>query len=180
MTTLTTETYAIDPAHSGVEFSVRHLMISKVRGRFSGVSGTVEVPAGASVPASVGAEIDVASVDTREAQRDAHLKSADFFHAEEFPTMRFTSTKIESKGGDRLEIAGNLEIRGTTHPVTLDGAFEGRAKDPWGNDRIAFSGSTRINRKDFGLGWNQALETGGVVVGETVDITLEIEAVAKK
>ncbi len=180
MTTLTTETYAIDPTHSGVEFSVRHLMISKVRGRFSGVAGTIEIPAGGSVPTSVQAEIDVASIDTREAQRDGHLKSPDFFHAEDFPKIRFTSTKIESKGGDRLEIAGNLEIRGTTHPVTIDGAFEGRAKDPWGNDRLALSGSARINRKDFGLVWNQGLESGGVLVGDTVDITLEIEAVAKK
>jgi polyisoprenoid-binding protein YceI len=180
MSTLTTETYALDPTHSGVEFSVRHLMISKVRGRFSAVSGTIEIPSGTSIPTAVHAEIEASSIDTREGQRDGHLKSPDFFDVEHYPKLRFTSTKIESKGGDRLSIAGDLEIRGVTKPVTLDAAFEGRAKDPWGNERIALSGSTSINRKDFGLTWNQVSETGGLLVGEKIDITLEVEGVAKK
>ncbi len=179
MSTLTTETYAIDPIHSGIEFSVRHLAISKVRGRFSAVSGSVEIPAGSSVPTSVTAEIDVASIDTRDAQRDGHLKSEDFFHADAHPKIAFKSTRIESKGGDRLEIAGDLEIRGVTKPVTLEGSFEGRATDPWGNARIALSGSTTINRKDFGLVWNQISETGGLLVGEKIEITLDVEAIAK-
>ena len=179
MSTLTTETFAIDPAHSGVEFSVRHLAISKVRGRFSGVSGTIEIPAGSSIPSAITAEIDVATIDTREAQRDGHLKSEDFFHASEYPKITFKSTHI-AQSGDGLAISGNLEIRGVTKPVTIDGAFEGRAKDPWGNARVALSGSTSINRKDFGLVWNQPLETGGLLVGEKIDITLEVEGIAQK
>jgi polyisoprenoid-binding protein YceI len=180
MSTLTTEIFAIDPAHTGVEFSVRHLAISKVRGRFSAVSGTIEVPVGSSLPTSVAAEIEVASIDTRDAQRDGHLKSADFFLAEQYPAIRFTSTNIVSKGGDKLAVSGELEIRGITHPVTIDAAFEGRAKDPWGNDRVALSGSLRIDRKDYGLVWNQGLEAGGLLVGEHIDITLDVEAIAKK
>jgi polyisoprenoid-binding protein YceI len=179
MSTLTTETFAIDPAHSGVEFSVRHLAISKVRGRFSAVAGTIEIPAGSSIPSAITAEIDVASIDTREAQRDGHLKSEDFFHASEYPKITFKSTQI-TQSGDGLTISGDLEIRGVTKPVTIDGAFEGRAKDPWGNARVALSGSTSINRKDFGLVWNQPLETGGLLVGEKIDITLEVEGIAKK
>jgi polyisoprenoid-binding protein YceI len=180
MSTLITETFAIDPSHSGVEFSVRHLAISKVRGRFSAVAGTIEIPAGSDVPSALSAEIEVDSIDTRDAQRDGHLKSEDFFHAGEYPKLRFTSTRIESAGGNRLTIAGDLEIRGVTKPVTIDGAFEGRAKDPWGNERVALSGTTSINRKDFGLVWNQPLETGGLLVGEKIEITLEVEAIAKK
>jgi polyisoprenoid-binding protein YceI len=180
MSTLTTEIFAIDPTHTGVEFSVRHLMISKVRGRFSAVSGTIELPTGTSVPESIHVEIEVASIDTRDAQRDGHLKSPDFFDAAVYPKILFKSTRIESKGGNRLALTGDLEIHGVTKPVTIDATFEGRTKDPWGNDRIGLSGSTSLNRTDYGLVWNQGLETGGLLVGETIEITLEVEGVAKK
>lgn len=180
MSTLTSEIFAIDPTHTGVEFSVRHLMISKVRGRFSTVSGTIEIPIGSDVPVSIQVEIDVASIDTREAQRDGHLKSADFFDSAVYPKIIFKSTSVESKGGNRLAVTGDLEIRGVTKPVTIDAAFEGRTKDPWGNDRVGLSGATSLNRTDYGLVWNQGLETGGLLVGESVEISLEVEGVAKK
>jgi polyisoprenoid-binding protein YceI len=177
-TTQTATTYTIDPAHSSVEFSVRHMMLSKVRGSFRGVAGTVTLADGA--PTAASADIEVSSVDTREPQRDGHLKSEDFLHAEKHPHMHFTSTGVTPKGGSHFEIAGTLEIRGVSKPVVLNVESLGRTTDPWGNDRIAFEAKTRINRKDFGLVYNQALETGGVLVGEDVDIELQIQAVAKK
>ena len=178
MTTAQATTYAIDPAHSSVEFSVRHLMISKVRGAFRAVAGTIALPSDGLVPSAVSADIEVGSVDTREAQRDGHLKSEDFFHVEKHSHMHFVSTSVTPNDGARFQIAGNLELRGVTKPVVLEAEAMGRAKDPWGNDRIGYEAKTRINRKDFGLTYNQALEAGGVMVGEDVDIELQIEAVA--
>ena len=168
-------TYAIDASHSGVEFSVRHLGLSKVRGRFAAFSGDVTI-AEEPTASSVEVSIDIASVDTRDEGRDTHLRGADFFDAEQFPTMTFRSTGVRPAGRD-WQVDGELTIRGVTRPVTLDVEFEGSATDPWGNDRIGFSASTEVNREDFGLTWNQALETGGVLVGKKVKIDLAVEAV---
>jgi polyisoprenoid-binding protein YceI len=178
-TSTTTKTYAIDPAHTDVGFSVRHMMLSKVRGQFRGVSGTIELAAGSDIPAAIRAEIDATSVDTHEPQRDTHLRSADFLEAAVHAKLTFASTAITGSG-TTFAAAGNLTIHGVTKPVTLAGEVEGHTTDPWGNDRIAYSAKTRINRKDFGLVYNQALETGGVLVGEDVDITLEVQAVLPK
>jgi polyisoprenoid-binding protein YceI len=172
-------TYAVDPAHTTVEFVVRHLMIAKVRGRFAGVAGTIDLEPGRDVPTAVQARIDAATIDTRESQRDAHLKSAEFFEVEKYPALEFVSTRIEGTPGE-FTIHGNLSIHGVTREVALKAEFEGRAADPWGGQRIGYSASTTINRKDFGLTWNAALETGGVVVGDEVRIELNVEAVLQK
>ncbi len=177
--TQTSLTFQIDPSHTGVEFIVRHMVISKVRGRFSGVKGTVTLGAGSNVPAAVEAEIDASTIDTREPQRDAHLSSPDFLEVARYPTIAFKST--ESAGtDDAFTIVGDLTIHGVTRSVTLKGSVDGRTTDPWGNDRVAFSAEAKINRKDFGLTWNQALETGGVLVGEDVQIELTVQAVRSK
>jgi polyisoprenoid-binding protein YceI len=168
--------YAIDPAHTAIEFVVRHLMITKVRGRFAGVAGSIDVEPGSDVPVAVSARIDAATIDTREPQRDTHLKSADFFEVEKHAALEFVSTRIEGTA-DAFTIHGNLTIHGVTREVALKAAFEGRAADPWGGHRIGYSASTAINRKDFGLTWNGALETGGVMVGDEVRIELDIQAV---
>jgi polyisoprenoid-binding protein YceI len=177
--TQTTATYALDPAHTTAEFVVRHLMISKVRGRFTSVAGTIEVAEGSHVPTSVDVTIDAGSIDTREPQRDAHLKSTDFLEAETYPAITFKSTGIDGSG-DAFKVLGDLTIHGVTRPVVLDATFEGRTNDPWGNERIGFEAHAKISRKDFGLEWNQALETGGVVVGDEVKIELNVEAIAQK
>lgn len=178
MSTQTAEktTYAIDPAHTTVEFVVRHLMITKVRGRFAGVAGTIELQPGSDVPVAVSARIDASTIDTREPQRDTHLKSADFFDVEKFAALEFASTRIEGTP-DAFTIHGNLTIHGVTREVALKAAFEGRAADPWGGQRLGYTASTIINRKDFGLTWNAALETGGVMVGDEVRIELDVQAV---
>jgi polyisoprenoid-binding protein YceI len=171
-----TTRWAIDPAHSTVEFTVRHMMIARVRGRFPDLEATV-IEAGDPSASSVEAVIQVASIDTRDEKRDAHLRSADFFDAENHPEIRFRSTGRKRTGADRFELAGELTIRGVTRPVTLDVTAEGRARDPWGGERVGYSARTRINRKDFGLEWNVALETGGFLVGDEIDIQIEAEAV---
>jgi polyisoprenoid-binding protein YceI len=168
--------YALDPAHTTVEFIVRHLMITKVRGRFTAFDGQIELPPGSDLPASITATIDAGSIDTREEQRDAHLRSADFFEVEKFPHLIFESTRIHGAPDD-FTIDGKLTIRGVTRDVKLAGSFEGRATDPWGGVRVGYAAHTTINRKDFGLAWNAALETGGVVVGDEVRIELNVEAV---
>jgi polyisoprenoid-binding protein YceI len=178
-TTSATTTYTIDPVHSSVEFSVRHLMLSKVRGAFRSVSGTVVLPAGSLIPTAVAADIAVDSIDTRDPQRDGHLKSPDFFHAEKHTHIRFASTAVTATGAETFQIAGTLEILGVSLPVTLEAEAVGRTTDPWGNDRIGYEAKTRINRKDYGLTYNQALETGGVMIGENIDIELQVEAFAK-
>ena len=171
--------YAIDPVHTNADFVVRHLMITRVRGRFPGVAGAIELAAGSDVPSAVQARIDATTIDTREPQRDAHLKSADFLEVEKYPAIEFASTRIEGAPED-FTIHGNLTIHGVTREVALHAAFEGRGPDPWGGQRVGYSASTTINRKDFGLTWNAALETGGVVVGDEVRIELEVEAVLQK
>jgi polyisoprenoid-binding protein YceI len=171
------QTWNIDATHTSIGFSVRHMVIAKVRGSFRRFSGAVVLDAQDPAAASVSASIDVASIDTGVEQRDGHLKSADFFDAEKFPTLTFQSTKVERAGAERLKVTGTLTIRGISRPVVLDVEQLGTGKDPWGNTRVAFAASTSIDRRDFGLTWNQALETGGVLVGEKIDIQLEVQAV---
>ena len=170
-------TWKIDPTHSQVEFAVRHLMITTVRGRFTDVSGTVVTDEEDPTKAEVEVTINAASIDTREAQRDAHLKSADFFDVETYPAITFKSTRVTDARGDQFTLAGDLTIHGVTREVTLDVTSEGRAKDPWGGERAGYSATTKINRRDFGLTWNQALETGGFVVGDEIKISLDLELV---
>jgi polyisoprenoid-binding protein YceI len=167
--------YALDPAHTTVEFVVRHLMITKVRGRFTAFRGTVELAPGNDLPTAISALIDASSIDTREDQRDAHLRSADFLDVENFPEIAFESARI-SGTPDEFAIDGKLSIHGVTRDVTLTGIFEGAAADPWGGKRVGYSAHGKINRKDFGLAWNAALETGGVVIGDEVRIELNVEA----
>jgi polyisoprenoid-binding protein YceI len=173
----TLTTWSIDPAHSHVEFAVKHLMISTVKGRFGVVRGTIRTDDTDPAKGLAEIEIDVDSIDTREPQRDAHLKSADFFDAETFPKITFRTTRITDASGDQFKMTGDLTIHGVTREVTLDVTSEGRGKDPWGGERAGFSATTRIKRSDFGLTWNQALETGGFVVGDEVKIALDVEAV---
>lgn len=168
--------WQIDPAHTHVEFSVKHLMIARVKGRFAGVSGTVELAPGLA-GSTVDVAIDAASIDTRDAKRDAHLRSADFFDVERFPELTFRSRRVIPTGMGEFSIVGDLTIRGVTREVTLEVADEGRNTDPWGGERAGFSATTEIDRRDFGLTWNQALETGGVLVGNEVRIALEVELV---
>lgn len=170
-------TWQIDPAHTEVGFAVKHLMISTVRGRFGSVGGTIRLDESDLERSSVEVEIDAASIDTRQEQRDAHLRSADFFDVEAHPLITFRSRSIESTGDARFRVAGDLTIHGVTREVILDATDEGRGVDPWGNAKAAFSAETRIDRRDFGLGWNQALETGGVLVANEIRITLDVQAV---
>lgn len=175
-TTAPTTTWNIDPAHSAAEFKVKHMMISNIKGHFSGVSGVLTENAADSALSTVEAAIPVASISTGDAQRDGHLKSADFFDTEKFPTLNFKSSNVIKKGEAEYEVTGDLTVHGVTRPVTF--AVEGPSapgKDPWGNTRIGLSATAKINRKDFGLGWNAALETGGFLVGEEVSITLEVQ-----
>jgi polyisoprenoid-binding protein YceI len=176
--TTATTTWKIDPAHSVAEFKVKHMMISNVKGQFAKVSGTLTRDESDLTKSKVEAVIDAASIETRDPQRDGHLKSADFFDVEKFTTLAFTSTRVSRVGEGELSIEGDLTIRGVTRKVVF--SAEGPtapAKDPWGNTRIAVSATTKINRKDFGLTWNTALETGGILVGEEVTITLDVQFV---
>jgi polyisoprenoid-binding protein YceI len=170
-------TWNIDPAHTNVEFSVRHLMITTVRGRFGDVSGTVSSDDADPTKGSADITIGAASIDTREAQRDAHLRSADFFDVETFPTMTFRSTRIEAGQGNRFTLVGDLTIRGVSREVALEVTSEGTAKDPWGGHRAGFSATTKIKRSDFGLTWNQLLEAGGVAVGDEITIRIDAQLV---
>jgi polyisoprenoid-binding protein YceI len=168
--------FSLDPAHSSVEFTVRHMVFSRVRGTFTKFALDLEADDTTNLPTSVAATIEANSIDTQVADRDGHLKSADFLDAEKFSTIEFRGAKV-SGSAQAFSIEGSLTLRGVTKPVVLKGAVDGRGKDPWGNDRIAFSATTTINRKDFGLTWNQALETGGLLVGEDIEIALTIQAV---
>jgi len=172
-----TERWEIDSSHSSVHFSVRHLVIAKVRGVFARWSGAVQVPGGDFSKATVDVTIDASSIDTGVAQRDAHLKSADFFDVAEHPELRFVGKRVEPRSGTEIDVVGDLTIKGITREVVLRVEQHGRAKDPWGNVRAAFTAKTSIDRKNFGLTWNQLLETGGAMVGDRVDIEAEIEAV---
>jgi len=173
---MATTRWNIDTSHSTARFTVRHLVIAKVHGTFGSWSGAFELDGDNLARSSVTAEFDIASIDTKEEKRDAHLRSADFFDAENHPKMTFVSKQVLAEGGKVSQVIGDLTIRGTTKQVTLDVEDLGRAKDPWGNEKLAFEAKTRINRHDFGLKWNVALEAGGVLVGDNVDIILEIQA----
>jgi polyisoprenoid-binding protein YceI len=170
-------TWNIDTSHSGVHFTVRHMVIAKVRGAFDRWGGTFELDPANPAASRVSVRIDAASINTREEKRDAHLRSADFFDVEKYPELRFESTKVEKIDDASYRVTGDLTIHGVTREVVLDAESLGEGKDPWGNERTVFQAQTAINRKDFGLSWNQALETGGVLVGEKVEISLDIEAV---
>jgi len=172
-----TSVWTIDAAHTELGFAVRHLMLSTVRGRFGAVNGTVLVDEKDPKSSKIDVTVDVASIDTRQEMRDNHLRSADFFDVANHPTMHFVSTRIEGDVSKTFKVIGDLTIRGTTRQVALDVTLEGRAKDPWGNDRAGFSATGHINRHDFGLNWNQALEAGGVTVGAEVKLTLDVEIV---
>jgi len=172
-------TWVIDPAHSVVELAVKHMMFSTVKGRFPKVSGTIVLNQDNLTASSVVAEIEAASVDTGEQARDTHLRSADFLDVERFPTIAFRSTEIVPQVGSRFVVAGDLTIHGVTREVTLDAELVGTGTDPWGNQRAGFTASTIVNRSDFGLTWNQALEAGGVLVSDQVKISLEIQATAQ-
>ena len=169
-------TFAIDKAHSEVLFQVRHL-VTKVRGRFTSFSGTVAFDLQRPDDSSVSFTIAADSVDTSTADRDAHLRSADFFDVEHYPTLTFVSTRVDRKSDDRWAVTGTLTIRGVSKDVTLPVSHLGHAKDPWGNARVGFETEITINRKDFGLVWNAALETGGFLVGDEVKITVSVQAV---
>lgn len=175
-TTTTSRTWSIDPVHSQVDFGVRHMMISTVRGTFGELEGTIHLDEDDLTNSSVEVSIDAASIDTRNEDRDTHLRSGDFLNVEEHPTLRFKSRSVEP-AGDGFVVQGDLTIRGVTREVTLEAEELGRGTDPWGNPRVGFRADTRINRKDFGLTWNQALETGGVLVGDEVKISLEVQAI---
>lgn len=173
-------TWHIDPAHTSVEFSAKHMMITTVRGSFGDVKGTIEIDARHPDRSHVEVEIAAASIDTRNEQRDQHLKSGDFLDVEHFGTITFRSTRVEgahAREGDRFKVMGDLTIRGTTLPVTLDCTFEGRGKDPWGGERSAFAATTAIDRRDWKLMWNQTLEAGGILVSNEIRISIEVQAV---
>jgi polyisoprenoid-binding protein YceI len=174
---MTTNNWNIDTVHSGINFSVRHMVVSKVRGRFAKFSGELAIDDADLTRSSVDVAIDAASIDTGNAQRDGHLRSADFFDVETFPELRFRSTRIDKRGDDRYAVVGQLTIRDVTREVSLDVEYGGRARDPWGNERLGFVATAKVDRKDFGLKWNQALETGGVLVGDRIDIELELQGV---
>lgn len=176
-TNATKATWTIDASHAEVGFSVRHLMISTVRGRFGAVSGTAVIDDRNPSASKVDVTIDVSSIDTRQEQRDAHLRSPDFFDVANHPTMHFVSTRIEGDITSEFKLVGNLTIRGVTHEVTLNVTAEGRGRDPWGNDRAGFSATGKINRGDWGLTWNQVLEAGGVTVSDEVKLSIDAELV---
>lgn len=172
--------YKIDTSHSEVDFKVKHLTISWVKGSFQEFSGSFDLPDEGYEGASVEAVIKVASVDTGTERRDNHLRSADFFDVANYPDMTFKSKAVTDISGDTFKVVGDLTLRGTTKEVVLDVELTGKVKDPWGNDRVAFTAQTAINRQDFGVKWSQVLEAGGLVVSDEVQIMLEIEAVREK
>ena len=170
-------TYALDPTHSRIGFVARHAMVTKVRGAFNEFEGTATLDFDDVSRSSASVTISAASIDTRQAQRDAHLRSNDFLAMEEFPTITFTSTAARQSSDAEFELDGDLTIRGVTRPVTVPFTFEGSAKDPYGNTRVGFEGSVVVNRKDFGVSYNAALETGGVLISDKVTLEFEVSAV---
>ncbi|MFA7296669.1 MAG: YceI family protein [Dehalococcoidia bacterium] len=170
--------WQLDPNHTEVGFEVRHMMVSKVRGRFTDVAADIHLDEAEPANSRVEATIAAASVTTGAADRDGHLRSADFFDAEQYPNITFRSTSVQPSGKGGFKVAGTLAIRGVEQPVTLDGQFEGPAKDPWGNTRVGFSLAGDIDREAFGLTWNQALEAGGVLVAKQVKLQIDAQVIA--
>lgn len=171
-----TGSYTIDPSHSRVGFVARHAMVTKVRGNFNDFTGSFTLDGDDPSASKAELVIEATSVDTRNADRDAHLRSNDFFAMEEHPQIRFASTKVEQVADSEFRVNGDLTLRGVTKPVTVDLEFAGAAVDPWGNTRVGFEGSTKVNRKDWGVNWNTALEAGGVLVSEAVTLEFEVSA----
>jgi polyisoprenoid-binding protein YceI len=174
---MATRSWKIDPAHSGIQFTVRHMVFSKVRGAFTRWSGELDFDPDQPSAARVSVRIDAASIDTREPKRDEHLRSPDFFDVAAFPEIAFASTSVEKREGDRYRVSGDLTIHGVTRPIELDAEYLGAGVDPWGGQRIAFQARGAVHRKEFGLSWNQVLETGGVLVGDQIEIALDVQAV---
>lgn len=175
-----TTTWQLDPSHTGVEFAVKHMMFSTVRGRFADVRGTLELNEAEPSAARVDVTIAAASIDTGVADRDKHLRSGDFLEVEAFPKITFRSTRVEGlelRAGAPFQVVGDLSIRGEAVEVVLDARFEGTGQDPWGGTRVGFQATTTIDRRDWGLKWNQALEAGGILVGHELRISLDVQAV---
>ncbi len=175
--TQTQTVWQIDPSHSLVEFGVKHMMFTTVKGRFGGVAGRIVTEGDDPTRGSVEVEIDAETIDTRDARRDEHLRSGDFLENETYPNITFKSTRVEPVAGNRFRVVGDLTIRGITQPVTFEAEFNGRGKSPWGQEVIGYSADFKINRKDFGLAWNVALETGGVLVGKKIRLEFNVQAV---
>ena len=171
------ETWQVDGAHSAVNLAVRHMVISKVRGHFSKWSAKLQLDTADLPRSTVEVDIEAASIDTGVADRDTHLRSPDFLDAVKHPTLRYRSRRVEATSKDRLRVVGDLTIRDVTREAVLDVEYGGQGKDPWGNTRVGFTATASLNRKDFGLTWNQALETGGVLVADRVDIEIELQAI---
>jgi polyisoprenoid-binding protein YceI len=167
--------WQLDTSHSRIGFAVKHMMVSTVRGEFKNYTGSLQLDETDFTRSTITGEIEVASIDTRDEGRDGHLKSADFFDVENHPKMTFKSKRIEAKGDNEYTVYGDLTIRGVTREIAIDAEYSGKQQNPWGVTMTGFSGSTTINRKDFGLEWNVALETGGILVGEKVKLELEVE-----
>lgn len=169
--------YTIDPSHTTLGFTARHAMVTNVKGKFLDFTGTLHLDGSDPAKSTASLDVKMDSIDTGSPDRDGHLKSADFFKTDEFPTMTFRSTSAEALGGDDYRITGDLEILGTTKPITIDLEFNGAAKDPFGNERVGFEGKSEILRSEFGLTWNAALETGGVLVSEKIKLNFDISAI---
>ncbi|MET7569819.1 YceI family protein [Streptomyces sp. NPDC005492] len=169
--------YTVDPAHTTLGFVARHAMVTNVKGKFNDFSGTLHLDGSDPSKSTASFDVKMESIDTGSADRDGHLKSADFFKIEEFPTMTFRSTSAEALGGDDYRITGDLEILGTTKPLTIDLEFNGAAKDPFGNERVGFEGKAEIKRSEWGITWNAALETGGVLVSDKIKLNFDISAI---
>jgi polyisoprenoid-binding protein YceI len=174
--TVATETWQIDPVHSGIHFSIRHFVVGRVHGRFTKLGGTIQIDDANPANSKVEAHIDASTVDTNDEKRDGHLKTADFFNVAEHPQITFKSTRVEAAGKDKFRVTGDLTLRGAKKSVTMDVEHGGNVKDPWGNNRGGFSMKTQINRKDFGIMFDQLLEGGGPALGDTIDISIDVEA----
>ncbi|MGE7763777.1 YceI family protein [Peribacillus sp. NPDC096540] len=173
---MTNTKWTIDPTHSAIEFSVKHMMIAKVKGSFNKFEANISANPSDLTTAEIDFTVDVASIDTRNADRDNHLLSADFFDVEKNPTLTFKSTKIVKTGDDEYDVTGDVTLNGITNEETFAITFEGQGKDPWGNEKAGFSGKGKVKRSDYGLTYNAALETGGVLIGDQITLTIEIEA----
>lgn len=174
---MTLNKWAVDPTHSSVDFSIKHMMISKVKGSFTSFDATIEADPADLTTASISVTVDLASINTNNADRDNHLKSGDFFGIDENPKMTFVAKSIRKTGDGEYEVTGDLSLHGVTRSETFDVVFEGEGKDPWGNEKAGFSATGSIKRSDYGLTWNAALETGGFLIGDDVKVSIEIQAV---